>query len=226
VLAPSEHEDTATLPATAAAFAAAAQHAHLRRIVFVSDIAVHGAVPAEGTNDDSPLPRHAPGSRPAAYAAAEEAFLAAAGRDHPKSCVLRAGRLYGARAEGFARLVAELAAGATDGDADDAAYNGLHVDNLVAAVRSALAARNGGRRPFLVTDTGSLSARGFRRAVARELHAPDGSQGALVNKRHDESRWNLSAARAMRVLGYQPALPPGETILRACAWWRFVADRP
>lgn len=225
VLAPAEPLDPEILIGTATAFAEAARRAHLRRIILIGDISVHGAVPPEGTDEDTPLPRHPPGTRGAAYVAAEEAFLSTADRTHPKACVLRAGRLYGARAEGFARLVSELAAGVTEGDADEAAFNGLHVDNLVAAVRAALTARNGGRRPFLITDTGRLSTRGFRRAVARGLRAADGGAVDLGTDRRDESRWNLLPARATRLLGYRPAVPPAEGIARACAWWRFVNPR-
>ena len=61
-------------------------------------------------------------------AEAEAAILAAGATNHPAACVLRAGRIYGARAPDFVRLVRQLAAGTTDRGTDVAAFNGLHVE--------------------------------------------------------------------------------------------------
>lgn len=225
VLAPEERADPASLPAVAAAFATGARQANLRRIAFISDIAVYGTMPAEGTDEDSRLPLHAPGTRAAMFAEAEHAFLSAGPRNHPGACVLRAGHLYGARAEEFARLIRELSAGTIDGEADEAAFNGLHVDNLVAAVRAALTARTGEQRVFHVTDTGALSARGFRRMVSRELGLAESGPAAMGPRPGDEAPWHLEPTSAHRVLGYRPDLPPEEAVSRACAWWRFVNAR-
>lgn len=222
ILAPAERDDAATLPATAAAFATAARHAHLRRIVFVSDIAAQGPEPRGDNQGDAPPPRLAPGTRAASYAAAESAFLSACGRHHTTACVLRAGRIYGARAEGFARLVTELTAGATDGDTDEAPFNGLHVDNLVAAVRAALTARLGDQHVFPAIDTGGISMRGWRKAVAKELTRGPMGQPTETAARQTIAGKPPTAASSEILPGYRPVVDIAQAIRRSCAWWRFV----
>ncbi len=222
VLAPTEHDESATLTATAAAFVKGARHAHLRRVVFISDVAVHGSKPLGGTHHNSPLPSHAAGTRAATFAAAEAAFLAGGGSSHPTACVLRAGRIYGARAEAFARLVTELTAGATDGDTDDAAFNGLHVDNLVAAVRAALSARLSDCHVFPVVDTGRISMRDWRKAVATELVRGSMLQPSTHASYHPTSGKARTMASAEMLPGYRPVVDVAQAIRLSCAWWRFV----
>ena len=224
VFVPPENETPGGIVSGAEYFAEAARQARLRRIVMISDVAVHGPDPERSVDEDSPLPRHEPGSRPAALSAAEKILLEAGARNHPAPCVIRAGRLYGARVPEFAALAEELSAGSPGTTDGEAACNGLHVDNLVAAVRAALGTRADPRRIFIVTDTGQLTRDGFARAVASELGIQRGEIASDPAGTRRTARWHLGHARAGRLLGYQPAVDPAEAIRRSCAWWRFTRE--
>lgn len=224
VFIPGEKENPGRIPAEARAFAEAARHARLRRVVMVSDVTVHGHDLGKAVDEDSSLPRHEPGSRPAALSSAEATLLETCARNHPVACVLRAGRLYGARVPEFAALASALTAHEPATDGGDSAQNGLHIDNLVAAVRVALSAKIGDQRVFIVTDTGGLTRDGFRRAVARELGVGREEAAPAASPMRRTARWHIPSTRAERVLGYRPAIDFDEAIRRSCAWWRFTRE--
>ena len=114
----------ALLQGVEAAFAEAARHARVRRVVMISDVAVYGPNPGKPWDEASPLPRHDPGSRAAALSAAESVLLETCARNHPVPCVLRAGWLYGARVPDFAALASEITAPKADPDGKNAARHG------------------------------------------------------------------------------------------------------
>ena len=221
---PAEDETPDKILTEAKIFAEAARHTRLRRVVMVSDIAVPGPDPGNSLDEDSPLPRHEPGSRSAALAAAESALLATCARNHPTACVIRAGWLYGARVREFAELAAELTAGVTAASNGKSPRHGLHVDNLVAAVRAAISAKLGDRHVFAVTDTGDLTAEAFCRAVARELGSRRDEAASSPAETRKSNRSNPVPSRAERILGYRPVVDFDEAIRRSCAWWRFTRE--
>lgn len=217
-----EEERAETIVARATAFAEAARHARLRRVVMVSDVAVYGPNPVKSWDEASPLPRHDPGSRAAALSAAESVLLETCARNHPVPCVLRAGWLYGARVPDFAALVSQIAAPKADPDGGDAARHGLHIDNLVAAVRAALAAKTGDQRIFSVTDTSTLTRDDFRRAVAAAVGIRRMDATSALPAKRKTTPWNTLTSREERLLGYRPEVDQEEAIRRSCAWWKFT----
>lgn len=224
VLLSIEEERAETIVARATAFAEAARHTRLRRVVMISDVAVYGPNPGKPWDEASPLPRHDPGSRAAALSAAESVLLETCARNHPVPCVLRAGWLYGARVPDFAALASEITAPKADPDGKNAARHGLHIDNLVAAVRAALSAKTGDQRIFSITDTGTITRDEFRRAVAAALgHSRADGTSELPAKRKT-TPWNTPTSRAERLLGYRPEVDLEEAIRRSCAWWKFTRE--
>lgn len=226
VFIPADEETPDEIVTGTKIFAEAARQARLRRVVMVSDIAVHPPDPEKSPDEDPPLPQHEHGSRPAALAAAESALLEKCAGNPPSACVLRAGWLYGARVREFADLAAELTTGVTAASAGNSPRQGLHVDNLVAAVRAALSAKLGDRHVFVVTDTGDLTCEAFRRAVSRELgiRRDEATPLPVPVETRKNTRWNHVPSRAERILGYRPAVDVNEGIRRSCAWWKFTRE--
>ena len=224
VLLSIEEERAETIVTKATAFAEAARRARLRRVVMVSDMVVYGPNPGTSWDEASPLPRHDPGSRAAALSAAESVLLETCARNHPVPCVLRAGWLYGARVPDFAVFASEITVPKADPDGGDAARHGLHIDNLVAAVRAALTAKIGDQRIFSVTDTGTITRDNFRRAVAAALGITRADVTSVPPAKRKTTPWNTLTSRTERLLGYRPEVDQEEAIRRSCAWWKFTRE--
>ena len=96
------------------------------------------------------------------------------------------------------------------------------MDNLVAAVRAALTARLGDQHVFPAIDTGAISMRDWRKAVAKELaHGPMG-QPTETAERQTIAGKPPTAASSEILPGYRPVVDIAQAIHRSCAWWRFV----
>ena len=224
VFSPAEDDDPSRLAEVATALAQVAADGAIRRLVMLSD-----AAPTEsegGASEDAKpaSPGGFTGTRSAALAAAEGNMLGLGGDQLPLTIVLRTGPIYGARAPAFTDLARVLESGDVPTSHRNTPWNGVHIDNLVAAVRAALHAKAPDRRVFNLTDTGDLTKEAFQAAVAHELSAPTMEKNEHTTKTTEGRGPRSQAPLAEKQLGYRPVVDLAEAIRRSCAWWRHTRD--
>ena len=224
VFSPAEDDDPSRLAEVATALAQVAADGAIRRLVMLSD-----AAPTEsegGASEDAKpaSPGGFTGTRSAALAAAEGNLLGLGGDKLPLTIVLRTGPIYGARAPAFTDLARGLESGDVPTSHRNTPWNGVHIDNLVAAVRAALHAKAPDRRVFNLTDTGGLTKEAFQAAVAHELSAPTMEKNEHTTKTTEGRGPRSQAPLAEKQLGYRPVVDLAEAIRRSCAWWRHTRD--
>lgn len=151
-----------------AVFCAAATAVGIRRVIYLSSSEVHGSVPEPGTNEHSPL--HLTNASPEQKhrILAEETFFQRCKRLRLEGIALRPGWVYGPRSPWFADLARDLREGRAWWFGDGRGiFNGIYVDNLVAAIFSALAAPAiATDKPYLVGDAETVTWREFYLATA------------------------------------------------------------
>jgi 2-alkyl-3-oxoalkanoate reductase len=150
----------------------AARHAGVRKIVYLSSMAVHGWSPSGRPDETSPLPvRHALPYN--AWKARAERILArtcaARGVD---VVVLRPGIVYGPRSAWITRFARTLLDGsAVVVDGGRGTCNAIYVDNLLHAIHLSLEF-DGPAAAFLVSDAEAVTWADFHEPVARALGVP------------------------------------------------------
>lgn len=225
----------------ATALCRGAMRAGVRRLVFLSSAAVHGDNPPPGTDEMSVVRPRRTGTRADLIAMVERQFFADCRQLNLAGYVLRPSFLYGPRCELSGAVIRELAAGgAWLLQKGEGICNCLHLDNLVAAIRICLKARNNAGQAYLLRDAETVTWREFYHAIARELDLPTRTirnleQPPEVAKGDEEATsvrdelaaaqpcgWRLPCTRATTDLGYRPVVSFAEAICRTCAWWRFA----
>lgn len=158
-----------TIVETIAPVYEAARRARLRRIVYLSSAMVHGQAPQSGANEDSVLSVR----QPLAYNTAKiraEGRLRELAPTGPEIVILRPGIVYGPRSRWTGGLADELLSGtAILADSGRGICNAIYVDNLVYAVRLALAADGVNGEAFLVNDREEVRWRDLFGPVAQAL---------------------------------------------------------
>lgn len=162
--------DPPTIRRTVVPVYRAAERNRCRRIVYLGTAVVHGQAPAEGTREESPLPR---GQRLAYNRAkrwAERKFLALGRRGAVEVAVLRPGIVYGPRSRWITDAADALLAGRAGlVDGGTGLCNALHVANLVHAVRLAALVPGAAGEAFLLGEDESITWHEFYRRIAQPL---------------------------------------------------------
>ena len=146
----------------------AAQEAGVRRIVYVSATSVHGQNPAPGTDESAPLHTRHPFSYNNAKVRAEQKFLRLRKSGNVELVVLRPGIVFGPRDQwisGIAKSILERKAYIVRGAG---ICNTIHVDNLVHALRLAMAAAADGK-VFNVGDKETITWRDLYQRISAAL---------------------------------------------------------
>lgn len=238
----SVHGDAAHLKKHAAVLVRAAAAAGVRRIVYVSTVpspqADSGSKAAQSPTQGS---RMSDGDE--AQLAVERQFLSESRRAGITGFALRTAFVYGPRSA----VVDDIATELRDNrawllGAGAAAFNGIYVDNLVAAIRICLKTKAAPAESLYVADAEPVTWRDFYAAIARELdlsasrirnldsiglmQTDPASQGqtdsASLRASLQRSTTKISFAAASKLLGNAPPIAFQEAILRTCAWWRFA----
>jgi nucleoside-diphosphate-sugar epimerase len=148
----------------------AAVQAGVRRIVFVSSLAVYGPGPADAPRDES-APLYPVSSYGRAKRRAEELVLAAGSGGSVQVCCLRPASVYGPGAKGnLPRMIAMIRRGLFPPLPQTGNRRSMvHVDDLVAALLLAATAPAAAGRCYNVTDDRAYGARELYEAIARAV---------------------------------------------------------
>lgn len=131
----------------------AAQHAGVRRILYLSSASVHGQSPLPGTDENSQLWADQPISYNNAKVRAERRFLYLRAKGNVEIVLLRPGVVYGPRSSWIGSFADELLTGrAFVVKGARGICNCIYIDNLVHAIRLALTADKVDGHAFLVGD--------------------------------------------------------------------------
>lgn len=132
---------------------AAAEKAGVKRVVALSSAAVHGLIPAPGTDETTPIHDRQSMDYNNAKVRAEQTLLKAREKGQAELVMLRPSIIYGPRCRMFAGLVEKLLSGTAffinDGQG---ICNGIYVDNLIHAIRQAIQSDRADGHTFLVGD--------------------------------------------------------------------------
>lgn len=163
--------DPRVIEAAAAALIPAAAKAGIRRVVYLSTASVHGQNPAQGTTEASPLSDGQEIDYNNAKVRAERVLFTAASKHAVELVALRPSIVFGPRDRWVTTLADELLRGVAWLVNDGAGVcNTIHVDNLVHAVRLALAAPAAATgHAYLVGDSELVTWSGFYRETAAGL---------------------------------------------------------
>jgi nucleoside-diphosphate-sugar epimerase len=136
----------------------AAAASGVRRLVYLSSASVHGQSPAEGTDEDSPLSPHQPVAYNNAKVAAERILQDLRRGGEVETVRLRPGIVHGPRSYWTGGFADELLAGEAYLVAGGRGIcNSIYVDNLVEAVRLALAERRADGMAYIVGDAETVT---------------------------------------------------------------------
>ena len=224
VFAPADEDEPARIVESAATLARACAKGAIRRLVMISEAGPADRKAAEPEDGAESLPGPMPGPRSAALAEAEAVLLEVRVEHLPLTIVLRTGTVFGARVPSFAELARGLESGEGPRPLADVPWNGLHLDNLVAATRAALSARIIEQRVFTLTDPAAITEEAFRAAVARELGVSAGVATNLPREPTEGTAHQIQGFNVEKQLGYRPAVDLAEGLRRSCAWWRHARD--
>ena len=148
----------------------AAEAAGLRRLLYLSTASVHGQAPAAGTDETTPLSASQPIAYNNAKVRAERRLERCRRSGSVETVLLRPGIIYGPRSSWTGGLADELLTGdAALVEGGHGICNGIYVDNLVHAIRLALAAPGVDGQAFLVGDRETVTWRDLYRPVADAL---------------------------------------------------------
>jgi nucleoside-diphosphate-sugar epimerase len=159
--------DAGQIVTMAEALYPAAERAGVKRIVALSSAAVHSLTPAPGTDETTPILTNQKSDYNVAKVKAEQILDAARRRGKVELVQLRPSIIHGPRS----RLVADIASQLLNRTAyliDDGRgiCNAVSVDNLIDAVRLALAKPEADGNTFLVNDRETVTWREFYAAIA------------------------------------------------------------
>lgn len=181
----------------------AAESAGLRRVVYLSTASVHGQSPAPGTVDSTPLSDRQPIAYNNAKVHAERQWLACRATGSTEVVMLRPGIVYGPRSQWTGGLADDLLAGrAYLVDGGRGICNAIYVDNVVAAVRQALRARDADGRALLIGDREEITWVDLYRPTAEALGLdvlglPMPSASSAVDEGHLLDRLRSSPVRRL-----------------------------
>ncbi|HKF04094.1 MAG TPA: NAD(P)-dependent oxidoreductase [Candidatus Sulfotelmatobacter sp.] len=148
----------------------AAQHAGVRRIVYLSSASVHGQSPQPGTDENSRLRADQPISYNNAKVRAERRFLYMRAKGNVEIVFLRPGIVYGPRSLWIGSFADELLTGrAFVVNGARGICNSIYVDNLVHAIRLALTADRVDGHAFLVGDQETVTWRDLYSPIVKAL---------------------------------------------------------
>jgi nucleoside-diphosphate-sugar epimerase len=186
----------------------AAERAGIRRIAYMSSASVHGQNAAVGTREDSALhTRHALDYNNAKVAAERTFFKECRKRDLT-GFALRPSVVFGPRSRWLSDLAEDMRAGRAwllkEGRG---ICNSIYVDNLVAAVRACLVARDDAAGAYLVGDAETVTWRSFYTALATEIGAPTSAFLSVDRVPEFGMTWSERAGRVASHPVVQLALP-------------------
>lgn len=145
----------------------AANAAGVKRLVYLSSMAVHGQAPPAGTDETTPLSIAQPLPYNRAKVRAERRLNRLREHGSTELTILRPGIVYGARSRWITVLAKELSLGtAYLVDGGQGIFNGIYVDNLVEAIRLCADSPHADRQPFLVSDQEQVTWADFYRPFA------------------------------------------------------------
>jgi nucleoside-diphosphate-sugar epimerase len=160
--------DSATILETVGPVYRAAEHAGVRRIVYLSSASVHGQSPAPGTDENTRLRADQPIAYNNAKVKAERRFLRMRGKGRVEVVLLRPGIVHGPRSSWIGGFADELLTGrASVVDGARGVCNSIYIDNLVHAIQLALTAPGVDGHAFLVGDEETVAWRELYEPVAR-----------------------------------------------------------
>jgi len=162
--------DDATILETVGPVFRAAQHAGVRRMVYLSSASVHGQSPQPGTDENSRLRADQPISYNNAKVRAERRFLYLRARGNVEIVLLRPGIVYGPRSSWIGSFADELLTGrAFVVHGARGICNGIYIDNLVHAIRLALTADRVDGHAFLVGDQETVTWRDLYEPIVKAM---------------------------------------------------------
>jgi nucleoside-diphosphate-sugar epimerase len=162
--------DAKTIVMSAIAVYTAAEAAGCRRLVYLSSACVHGQSPEPGTDERSILSDRQPIEYNNAKVRAERALRALRERGRLELVVLRPAIVFGPRSQWIAGFADEVLAGRAHFAGDDTGVcNSLYVDNLVHAIRLAIASPHADRETYLLGDEDAPTWRELYRPFAEAL---------------------------------------------------------
>ncbi|HEY9871638.1 MAG TPA: NAD(P)-dependent oxidoreductase [Candidatus Obscuribacterales bacterium] len=178
--------DPPVITGTVAPVYEAAQQSGVKRVVYLSSIAVHGLAPPPGTNESSPLSLTQPLPYSRAKIRAEQRLLRLREKGSVEVVILRPGIVFGPRSRWTAELADQLLQGtACLVDDGQGICNTTYVDNLVEAIFLAATVNNVDGQAFLIGDRETVTWADFYAPVAaafgvelNEIPRVDVPQGA------------------------------------------------
>jgi nucleoside-diphosphate-sugar epimerase len=186
----------------------AAEMAGIRRLVYMSSASVHGQNAPVGTTEASPLHTKHALDYNNAKVAAERLFLNECRKRGLQGFALRPSVVFGPRSPWLSGLADDLRAGRAwllnDGQG---ICNSIYVDNLVAAVRACLFARDDAGGAYLVGDAEVVTWRAFYGALAAEIGAAESSIQGVDQIPEIRTSWGERASRIATHPAVQMALP-------------------
>jgi 2-alkyl-3-oxoalkanoate reductase len=188
--------DARTIVGSIAPVYRAAESAGLRRLVYLSTASVHGQSPAPGTVDSTPLSDRQPIAYNNHKVRAERRLLECRATGSTEVVLLRPGIVYGPRSQWTGGLADDMLAGSAYlVDGGRGICNAIYVDNVVAAVRQALGARDADGRAFLIGDREEINWIDLYRPITEalgldvlELPTPPASAAVDGARRFDRLR--------------------------------------
>jgi len=151
----------------------AACRAGVKRMVYLSTASVHGQAPASGTDETSALSDRQPTDYNNRKVRAERLLLGERGRGATEIVIIRPGIVFGPRDRWNSGSANDLLHGTAVLVGGGAGIcNTIYVDNLVHAIRLALAAPGADREAFLVGDREAITWADLYHRVAVALGVP------------------------------------------------------
>jgi nucleoside-diphosphate-sugar epimerase len=165
--------DNATIVGTVEPVYRAAEHAGVRRIVYLSSASVHGQSPAPGTNENTPLREDQPIAYNNAKVKAERRLLRMRANGCVEVVLLRPGIVYGPRSSWIGGFADELLTGrAFVVEGARGLCNSIYVDNVVRVIQLALTAPAVDRHALLVGDAETVTWRELYEPVTQAFGIP------------------------------------------------------
>jgi nucleoside-diphosphate-sugar epimerase len=188
----------------------AAEHAGVRRLVYLSSASVHGQAPAPGTDESGPLSDRQPIAYNNAKVRAERQLLRLRENGAVEVVILRPGIVTGPRSGWISQFASNLLAGTAYWLNDGKGIcNSIYVDNLVHAIQLALTTPAADGHAFIVGDEETVTwADLYRPVVAALGFDVTDLPSATVIKQGRSQREALDALKSRAVVRSTLALIP------------------
>jgi nucleoside-diphosphate-sugar epimerase len=200
--------DPAQIERMPAALCLAAAAADVRRVVYLSSASVHGQNPKPGTDESAELDTHQELEYNTAKVRAEHRFFAECERNSLVGFALRPGVVYGPRSRWIADLANDLLERrAWLYEGGRGIFNGIYVDNLIAAITCCLNVSDDAAGTYLVGDAETMTWEQFYRAAALQLDVPFTTIHQISQLPAFEKSWQDRAASVSTHPFVQRVLP-------------------